>query len=81
MSNLYIGLISGTSMDGIEAVVVDFSDRTTVIAAHTEPFPEALKTRLEILHTDPKISLLELGSIDVMSVSYTHLTLPTICSV
>ena len=66
MPNLYIGLISGTSMDGIEAVLVDFADTIRVIASHTEPFPEALKTRLEILHTDPKISLLELGSIDVM---------------
>lgn len=40
----YIGIMSGTSMDGADAVLVDFSgDRPAVLAAAHEPFPEALR--------------------------------------
>ncbi|MBU2478629.1 MAG: anhydro-N-acetylmuramic acid kinase, partial [Gammaproteobacteria bacterium] len=38
MSDLYLGLMSGTSLDGIDAVVVDLSaSPPTVLAAQTQP--------------------------------------------
>ncbi len=40
----YIGIMSGTSMDGADAVLVDFSgERPAVLAAAHEPFPDALR--------------------------------------
>lgn len=44
---LYIGLLSGTSMDGIDAVLVSLSDNpqeTQIIATHSTPIPATLKS-------------------------------------
>ena len=47
MADLYIGLISGTSMDGIDAVLVSFEESGVQIqATHSEPYPPALKASL-----------------------------------
>lgn len=50
MSNLYIGLISGTSIDAVDAALLDFSDkRISVVATHAEPIPVNLKNTLHAL--------------------------------
>ncbi len=47
MADLYIGLISGTSMDGIDAVLVSFQGSgVQVQATHNEPYPQTLKDSL-----------------------------------
>jgi anhydro-N-acetylmuramic acid kinase len=41
------GLISGTSVDGIDAAVVDVDDqRLELVAAHTVPYPDAVRQRI-----------------------------------
>ena len=47
MSDLYIGLISGTSMDGIDAVLVEIDERQLrLLHTHTYRYPAELQTKL-----------------------------------
>lgn len=46
MTPLYIGLMSGTSLDGIDAVLVDLSSRPRLVASHHLPFPGKLRRDL-----------------------------------
>ncbi len=63
---LYLGLISGTSADAIDAVVLDGSARPRVIAARATPYPPALRARvLELNRATAAIDLDELGRLDV----------------
>jgi len=53
-TTLCIGLISGTSMDGIDAVLIEFSDsHRQLLAGHTFPYPAALRASLDELRRDP----------------------------
>jgi anhydro-N-acetylmuramic acid kinase len=54
MAEHYIGLISGTSMDGIDAVVVDFGKNPPLIeAAQTLPFQPSESALLDQLRANP----------------------------
>ena len=65
MSELYLGMISGTSIDGVDAVLVDFVDRRCrVIEAATTPFPPELHARVRRIVEVPRTELRELGALD-----------------
>ena len=51
MPNLFIGLMSGTSMDGVDGVVADFTGGGVQVLAHASaPFPDALRAELMALN-------------------------------
>ena len=67
MSSLYLGLMSGTSMDGIDAVVVEISSGGTchVLASHNETFEPELQQQLLHAVSSKQIALHHLAQLDV----------------
>ena len=66
MPDYYIGLISGTSMDGIDAVLVEFGDRCLrLIAARQHAYPADLRDRLMKASREPAtFAIDEYGALD-----------------
>jgi len=64
---LYLGLMSGTSMDAIDASLVDFDVKPLrVVASSATRFDPQLKTRIAALLESPdRVALDELGQVDV----------------
>ena len=66
MSELYVGLMSGTSLDGIDAGLVEFNDdKINLLAFECFPFSEATRHTIQQLsHPDKPILLKEYGATD-----------------
>lgn len=66
MTEFYIGLMSGTSIDGIDAGLVDFSSgHPEFIAFEYHPFPDRIRTELtEITSSDHPVLLKNIGKLD-----------------
>ncbi len=65
MPNLYLGLISGTSADGIDVALVRFEPQLELVAGRTYPYPGELRQRAIALMNAPAVALEDLGSLDV----------------
>lgn len=65
MSDLFIGALSGTSMDAIDAAVVGFSPQPTLVATHSRPLPPDLRQALLALATPGANEIDRLGVADV----------------
>ena len=63
----YIGVMSGTSLDGIDVAITRFSKSGSFhfVTAQTFPFPPQLRVQLSQLITEQQCPLQELGSIDI----------------
>ena len=66
MSELYIGLMSGTSVDGIDAGLVEFIDeKIQLLAFEYQPFSSSIKQDIQQLsQPDTPILLEQYGSVD-----------------
>jgi anhydro-N-acetylmuramic acid kinase len=66
MARLFLGMISGTSVDGVDAVICRFGARECeVVAAQTFAYPPAIERRIQQLIGRGQGSLAEIGAIDV----------------
>ena len=66
MPEYYIGLMSGTSMDAIDAALVDLSNRTPVLCHHHHrPIPDKLRNRLIALAQGESVTMAQLSELDV----------------
>ena len=64
MKDLYIGIMSGTSMDGIDAVLVSFDPILTVINTHQTNFPKHLRAQISTLCAPSSGDINTMGEVD-----------------
>jgi anhydro-N-acetylmuramic acid kinase len=63
-SPLYIGLMSGTSVDAIDAVIAQIDDKCSLIASHSHPIPAKLKTEIRNLFLPGDNEIERMGRLD-----------------
>ena len=56
--------MSGTSVDAVDAVLVDFSGGTSIVASHSETIPSDIKQDCQSLSTASHNEIKTLGRLD-----------------
>ncbi|SDS31662.1 anhydro-N-acetylmuramic acid kinase [Opitutus sp. GAS368] len=64
---LFIGALSGTSIDGIDVALVRFDPQPALVASHSLPYPEELRRELLALGTPGENEIDRLGRADVLA--------------
>lgn len=66
-ADLFIGLMSGTSADAVDAALVSFDDSSGVntLASHSLPMPESLRKRIVALQTRASRDIFDVCELDV----------------
>lgn len=65
MAELYVGALSGTSMDGIDVALVRFTPQPELVESHFQPFSPEFRKQLAALAEPGDNEIDRLGSIDV----------------
>lgn len=66
MNDLYIGLMSGTSLDAVDATLIDFTnDSPTLIATHQHELPKTLRNEILALCYPGENAIQRMGETDV----------------
>lgn len=66
MKELFIGLMSGTSMDAVDAALVDFSEKSLrLVATHSLPIPAMLRSELINICMPGDNEINRLGELDI----------------
>lgn len=64
-SELYIGIMSGTSLDAVDAVIASISeDAIELVQTHSRPIPAQLRQQILKVSTDQPTTVSVIGSID-----------------
>jgi anhydro-N-acetylmuramic acid kinase len=65
LRKLYIGLMSGTSMDAVDAALVDFSNvQPKLLATYKSPLPNSLREELTKLYSTDTINIVKFTELD-----------------
>jgi anhydro-N-acetylmuramic acid kinase len=62
---LFVGVLSGTSVDAVDAALVRFAPKPELVATHTLPYPAELRAELLALAVPGENEIDRLGSADV----------------